>query len=109
MAGFPGGTGDGGGDGKAEYEVDIPKISEYIGKLTACIVSVHEKIEGLQSTIKGMEKRISRFESQGRAMNPEEKKQILDDIVIFNMAIKAGERIMTRPAYVLSKLKSILG
>jgi len=110
MHGFVGGAGDGNGagEGKTEYEVDIPKISEYIGKMNDCIIHIHGKIEGLQATIKGMEKRIARFESQGREMKPEEKKQLLDDIAIFNMAIKGGERIMTRPAMVLNWLKGIL-
>jgi len=106
MASFPAnGNGD---DNKQEYEVDIPKIAEYIGKFTACIVSIHGQSEDLQGTIKGMEKRIARFESQGREMKPEEKKQILDDIQVFSMAVAAADRIIMRPALVLKWLKGIL-
>lgn len=107
MTSFPGGAGES-KEGKQEYEVDIPKISEYIGKMTKCIITVHGKAEDLQGTIKGMEKRIARFESQGREMKPEEKAGLLADIQVFTMAVRASDSIIRRPVMCNGWLKGIL-
>lgn len=108
MGMFPGGSNEEEGKSSSEYEVDIPKISGYIDRMNKAIASIHGKMESLQDTVKGMEKRLARFANQGREMKPEEKKQITDDIVIFKMAIASADRLMLRPALCITFLKRIV-
>lgn len=104
---FPGGTADSGG-GSNGYEVDIPKLATYIKKFADAISSISGKAEELRGTIAGLEKRISRFEARGKVMDPAEKESMINDIAVFNLAIRASESIIKRPVAVHQVLTSIL-